>query len=106
VAVRDASEVPVWPGPRAAALAGHVSGGAVKNWKYLKDAVHYAADIDHTQQIILCDPQTSGGLIIAVAAGRAEELIALLKTAGTAAAAVIGAIEEKEDENAIAIRCV
>lgn len=106
VAVLDASEVPVWRGAREAARAGHVSGGAVNNWKYLKEFVAYAREIDHTEQLVLCDPQTSGGLIIAVAAKKAEELVRLLKDAGTAAAAVIGVIEEKEDENAAAIRCV
>ncbi len=106
VAVIDASEVPIWPGTRAAAQAGHVSGGAAKNWKYLKDWVDYAADISHTEQLILCDPQTSGGLVIAVTANKAEDLVRLLKQAGTAAAAVIGVIEEKEEDNAFAIRCV
>jgi selenide, water dikinase len=106
VAVLDASEVPVWPGTREAARAGHISGGAVKNHKYLGEAVAYAPDIDHVGQLVLCDPQTSGGLIIAVPAARAEELVGLLKAAGTAAAAVIGAIEEKEDDHAAFIRCV
>jgi selenide,water dikinase len=106
VAVLDASEVPVWPGTRAAARAGHVSGGAANNWKYLRDSVDYAADIDHTEQLILCDPQTSGGLVIAVAANKAEELVRLLKEAGTAAAAVIGVIEEREEDYAFTIRCV
>ncbi len=106
VAVLDASEVPVWPGTRAAARAGHISSGAVNNWKYLKDSVAYAAGIDNTEQLILCDPQTSGGLVIAVAANKAEELVRLLKEAGTAAAAVIGVIEDKEEDYAFTIRCV
>jgi len=42
---------------------------------------------------VFCDPQTSGGLVIAVDAGRAEELLAKLRSAGVSAAAAIGHVE-------------
>lgn len=106
IAVVDASEVPVWPGVYEAALAGYIAGGAGKNRDYLKGKIEFARDIDSVQQAILCDPQTSGGLLIAVAANKVEALVDLLREAGTPCAAVIGAIEEQEERNGAIIRCV
>jgi selenide,water dikinase len=106
IAVVDASEVPVWPGVYEAAKAGYIAGGAGKNRAHLKGKVEFARDIDGVQQAILCDPQTSGGLLIAVAANKAEALVDLLRQAGTPCAAVIGAIEEQEERHGAIIRCV
>lgn len=106
IAVVDASEVPVWPGVYEAGKAGYIAGGAGKNRAHLKGRIDFAPDIDPVQQAILCDPQTSGGLLIAVAAEKASELVRLLKKAGTPSAAVIGAIEELEEKHDPVIRCV
>ncbi len=104
-AVVDFSEVPVWPGVHEAAKAGYIAGGVGKNRVYLKGKVDFAPEIDAIEQAILSDPQTSGGLLIAVAAPKAHELVKLLQKAGTPCAAIIGAIEEAEDHG-LAIRCV
>lgn len=106
VAVVDASEVPVWHGVYEAAKAGYIAGGAGKNRAHLKGKIEFSRDIDSVQQAILCDPQTSGGLLIAVAADKATKLVDLLRAAGTPAAAVIGAIEEQEERHDAVIRCV
>lgn len=105
-AVVDASEVPVWPGVYEAGKAGFIAGGAGKNRAHLKNHISFSSEIDPVTQAILCDPQTSGGLLIAVAAGKAEQLVSLLKEAKTSCAAVIGAIEEKEEDHDAIIRCV
>ena len=42
---------------------------------------------------MLCDAQTSGGLLAAVAPDQAEGMLAALRSAGVSAAAVIGEIE-------------
>jgi selenide, water dikinase len=105
-AVVDASEVPIWPGVDEAAKAGYVAGGAGKNRAHLKGRISFSREIDPIMQAILCDPQTSGGLIIAIAANKAEKLVDLLKEAKTPCAAVIGAIEEKEEDHDAIIRCV
>ncbi len=106
VAVVDASEVPVWHGVYEAAKAGFIAGGAGKNRAHLKGKIEFSRDIDSVQQAILCDPQTSGGLLIAVAADKAAKLVDLLRAAGTPSAAVIGAIEELEEKHEPVIRCV
>jgi selenide, water dikinase len=46
------------------------------------------------QRLLLCDAQTSGGLLIAVPAARAEQLLLELNAAATPIAAVIGRVTE------------
>ena len=41
-------------------------GGAADNKLYFGDRVHFAADLDEAAQMLLFDPQTSGGLLLAV----------------------------------------
>ena len=48
---------------------------------------------------ILVDPQTSGGLLIALDADRAEEALAALHAAGVSAAVRIGQVEEFDGEH-------
>jgi selenide,water dikinase len=43
---------------------------------------------------VLADAQTNGGLLAAVDAGRAAEVVAALQAAGVAAAAVVGEVLE------------
>ena len=51
-------------------------------------------DIDATTRTLLCDAQTSGGLLIAVPADGVDQLIEALDAAQTLAAARIGAVVE------------
>jgi selenide,water dikinase len=51
-------------------------------------------ELEPTEQIILADAQTSGGLLIAVAAPKTLELVEALTLEGTRAAAIIGEIVE------------
>jgi selenide,water dikinase len=105
-AVIDASEVPVWDGVYEAGKAGYIAGGAGKNRTHLKPHISFADGIDVVTQAILCDPQTSGGLLISVAAAQASALVSLLTKAGTPCAAIVGAFEEREEESDPFIRCV
>jgi selenide,water dikinase len=50
---------------------------------------------------MLADPQTSGGLLIAVAPDRTERLLARLRELETPAAAHIGRITETQDKRII-----
>lgn len=49
---------------------------------------------------LLCDPQTAGGLLIGIAAGKGPELIAALHSAGLADAAIVAAVEGRQDDGA------
>ena len=67
-----------------------VPDGSRNNHRYLSEFVDWGRGISPGAQMILCDAQTSGGLLIAVAPQKAKKLLAAL--ARTTASAVIGEI--------------
>jgi selenide,water dikinase len=84
--------VPVLDVAREYVRAGIAPGGTHANLRYIKETTEFAPDIDVAEQLILCDAQTSGGLLIAVAADRAEALVEAARSAGTMCAARIGVL--------------
>lgn len=89
-----ASAVPLLAGAEALAAAGFVPGGTKRNAADLEPHVAWSADVADTHRVLLCDAQTSGGLLIAVSEERTDALLELLREAGTPAAAVIGELAE------------
>jgi len=63
----DASAVPLLPDARALAEAGHVPGGTRRNLDAAMPVVDWHGD-DEVTRILLCDAQTSGGLLAATTA--------------------------------------
>lgn len=88
----DAATVPFLAGAEALARAGVQTGAGARNWASYGGEVTGA--LPAWLQALLCDPQTSGGLLIAVARDRAEPLMARVVEAGFGAAAVIGVVED------------
>ena len=84
------------PGARELAAAGSVPGGTVRNRDAVAPLVDWDEGVEETLRILLCDAQTSGGLLAAVPAGQAEALAEAWSAAGYAAA-VIGELEASED---------
>jgi selenide,water dikinase len=82
--------VPMLAGAAALAQAGIGTGAAARNWASYADAVTLPADMPEWQRGLLCDPQTSGGLLIAAAPAAVAEVLARLQAAGFAQAAEIG----------------
>jgi selenide,water dikinase len=89
----DASAVPLLPGARELAAAGHVPGGTHRNLADLESALDFAAELDEVTRILLADAQTSGGLLMSVPMERVEGLIEDL-TGNVPAAAVIGVVAD------------
>lgn len=89
----DHRSIPLLPGLDQLAEGGVVAGGTRRN---LEAAVAYTdfGGLPEPTQLILADAQTSGGLLLAVQPGSADELVAALGEAGTLAAAVIGELVE------------
>ena len=58
----------------------------------LADWVEYAPDVSQEEQLLLCDAQTSGGLLAAVPEAVAEAVAQALAEAGTLASAIVGRI--------------
>jgi selenide, water dikinase len=85
--------VPVLPAAREYVRAGISPGGTHANHRFLADWVDYADDVPKEEQLLLCDAQTSGGLLAAVSPDRTEGLLKTLRDAGVPDAAEIGRIE-------------
>lgn len=88
-----ADQVPVLAAARKYVAADIAPGGTRANWRFLADWVEYAAGVSQQEQFLLCDAQTSGGLLAAVPEASAPAVVKALTAAGTLAAAIIGCIE-------------
>jgi selenide, water dikinase len=84
------ARVPVLEAATRYVKRGICPGGTLANWRFLNDWVAYAPGLDREAQLLLCDAQTSGGLLIAVAHERAGQLVAELERVGAPVAAVVG----------------
>ena len=69
-----AADVPELLGARDAWRAGVRTGGAERNEAYLRDRVDWSASTD-VDRALLIDPQTSGGLLVAVPANRVHDYL-------------------------------
>ncbi len=86
-------QVPVLPAAWEYVREGIAPSGTHANHQFLADWVTFAADLTKEEQLILCDAQTSGGLLAAVAVEDADPLLKELRSGGVSEAAAIGRIE-------------
>lgn len=70
-------------------------GGSKDNFNYVRPHTSFASGIGPELQVLLCDAQTSGGLLIAVSFEKTEKLLRLLQEKGVEKACVIGKIIER-----------
>jgi len=84
-------DVPVLGEAWSLARQGTIPGGTLRNREALGDDVSWDG-VGEDAQILLCDAQTSGGLLIAVPAARLDELCAALRRRGVPVVAAIGEI--------------
>ncbi len=89
-----AAEAPILAAARDLVVANVIPGGTLNNMEFVAEHVTWSAGLSHTMRTLLCDAQTSGGLLVAVAAEAANEVITKLKSNGVVSAAVIGRITE------------
>ncbi|MGH9903698.1 MAG: AIR synthase-related protein, partial [Pyrinomonadaceae bacterium] len=90
----DSARVPLIPGALELAAEGLLTSGDKSNRRYVGDDVEIGEEVSKPLASLLFDPQTAGGLLISVAARRADELLARLQTT-YADARVIGRVVER-----------
>ncbi|MDE3096474.1 MAG: selenide, water dikinase SelD [Chloroflexota bacterium] len=90
--VIDAARVPALPGALAYAAQGIVTGGAARNRDGLADRVRLPVRLDAAVAHLLFDPQTSGGLLVALAPPAARAMVRRLHDDGLPGA-VVGRVE-------------
>ncbi|MFN7277136.1 MAG: selenide, water dikinase SelD, partial [Betaproteobacteria bacterium] len=91
----DLARVPMLPGARALAAEGFITGASRRNWAGYGDLVDEAG-MDETTRWLLCDPQTSGGLLVSCAPDAVQAVLHELQQAGFHQAALIGTVETGE----------
>jgi selenide,water dikinase len=91
------SQIPVLPGAREYAAQGLVPGGAYCNQSFYEPHVSLGEAIPEAERILLYDPQTSGGLLIAVPRRQEEALLSRLHEKGIIWAAVVGEVIPRQE---------
>ncbi len=87
------ADTPLLPGAQALAEAGVRTGASTRNWASYGEAVRLPAGAPDALRDLLCDPQTSGGLLLSVGLEAAADVLAQVRAAGFAQSAVIGQLE-------------
>jgi selenide,water dikinase len=91
----EARSVPFLPGAEMLAGAGEVPGGTRRNEQFLASRVRWPSNLPAARQTLLCDAQTSGGLLVAVPGndvGRLLEALGERRVSGS----VVGELTEGE----------
>lgn len=89
----DMAKIPLLPNVQRLAEDGIVTGASGRNWAGYGHDVVLADGITPAQQMLLTDPQTSGGLLVSCDAASVDDVLAIFARGGFADAAVIGEME-------------
>lgn len=76
------------------AAAGIIPGGTYNNHRYVKKDIDFGS-YNRTMQLLLCDAQTSGGLLIAMNSDDSKTYLSDLNNSGITDAAIIGEFTAK-----------
>ncbi|UCE06007.1 MAG: selenide, water dikinase SelD, partial [bacterium] len=89
------SKVPIIETARELAAAGIIPGGTLANQDFVTPYMNWDNKVSDIDKLLLCDAQTSGGLIIILAKNQRETLLKKLYDQGITDARFIGEITEK-----------
>lgn len=93
----DMSAVPLIESTYGLVSNGCIPGAAFRNLDYAEGDTLFEDGLDYNLKMVAFDAQTSGGLLMSVAADRADALLADLHAAGHPEAAIIGRVLAKGD---------
>jgi len=92
VVALDWARVPMLAGVRELAAQGMVTGASGRNWAGYGAEVQLPEGFSAVDSALLTDPQTSGGLLVSCDANAVNDVLAVFRRHGFAAAAEIGEI--------------
>ena len=92
-----ANKVPVFEGVLDLIQQGMISGAIERNMEFASQYVTVSPGVSKERETVLYDPQTSGGLLMAVHPDRSKELVARLKTNGISHTSIIGKVVSKSE---------
>jgi selenide,water dikinase len=87
--------IPLLDDVASLAAAGFVTGASARNWASYGDEVRLAPQLEGLPRILLCDPQTSGGLLVACTRDAVDSVVDTLARQGCTHTAQIGAMSER-----------
>ena len=98
--------VPLLRGAWDLAVQGVAPGGTGRNVESVTDVTAWPSGLDETWTVLLCDAQTSGGLLISVSPDKSEQLLTGLTDAEVGAATIVGEVVPADslDGKLIAVR--
>ena len=91
------SALPIFPGCEAIARKPYLTRASATNASYVGPMLKKQGKLDGTRLEFFFDAQTSGGMLISVAADKAEALVTSARAKGAAAACIIGEVLEPAD---------
>ena len=93
----NSKEVPILEGAIEMAEMGIVPAGTYNNMGYIQDEVMKDECIKDSIEDCLYDPQTSGGLLLAVNPSQADDIVKDMLSNGSITAKIVGEVKEKYD---------
>src|ERR1700756_1557062 len=90
----DWKSVPLLPAAAGFAREGIATGASGRNWTGYGERVTFGPAVGDGEKILLTDPQTSGGLLVACAPAAVDEVLGIFRAEGFGGAAVIGEVTE------------
>ena len=97
----EVSKLPVIEGAEPLAVPRYYTRASKTNREFLQGRLRTEPGVDPLLLEFAFDAQTSGGLLIAIAADRVSLLIQQLRDRGASAAAIVGRVEERDGDIAI-----
>src|SRR5438105_5188038 len=84
------AQVPLLPGVAAMAADGFITGASGRNWAGYGTDVTLAPTLPAVAKDLVCDPQTSGGLLVSCDPSAVNDVLRIFRDSGFDQAAVIG----------------
>jgi selenide,water dikinase len=91
------ADLKILPGVKALAEQGFITGASGRNWNSYGEHVELSQGLSAVDQVILTDPQTSGGLLVACDPSVLNQVLQIFAEEGFGDAAVIGQLSPQAE---------
>ena len=88
----EVAALPLLPSVMEYAEKGYLTGGGMSNRQFAADEIELVGRYTPATEMLLCDPQTSGGLLVSIPGDEADAYIRSLRERGVEDAAIIGEV--------------
>ena len=93
----EASKVPALPGARELLDLGCAPGALFRNLDFVAKQTLFSETLSPSDKLLVCDAQTSGGLLLCVDPDKADGLLSEIRKGGFGEAAEIGTVDEARE---------